>query len=374
MDPRVHHMAELLVEYSARIGKGDRILLQAEPAAEPLLRALFEEVLKRGGHPYLFLNMSGQISGTGFDEVFFRHAGPEQLDHTPVLLQYAYEHFESRIRIDSVSNVKSLANVDPNSIGRRRMATGPILQTQFDRGDRGEFRWVSTLFPTAAYAQAADMSLSEYEDFVFTACHVNQSTADAIAHWEKVQRDQQKYVESFSGHDQVQFRSPHCDFRFSIKDRTFISASGYRNMPDGEIYTGPVEDSVNGWIHFPNPVTSRGTEVEGLKLTFEDGRAVHAEAEKNQEYLQQTLSTDDRSCYLGEVGIGTNYDISRFTHDILFDEKIGGTFHIAFGSGYPVTGSQNKSAIHWDMICDFKTDSEILLDGEVVYRDGHFLI
>jgi aminopeptidase len=374
MDPRVHHMAELLVEHSARIGKGDRILLQAEPAAGPLLRALFEEVLKRGGHPSLYLNLSGQISGTGLDEVFFRYAGPEQLDHIPDLLQYAYENFESRIRIDSVSNTKSLAHVDPNLIARRRIATGPILQTQFDRGDRGEFRWVSTLFPTAAYAQAADMSLQEYEEFVFTACHVNQSSADAIAHWEKVDADQKKLVEAFKGHTQVHFQSPHCDFRFSIKDRTFINASGVRNMPDGEIFTGPVEESVNGWIHFPNLVASRGTEVAGLKLTFEDGRAVRAEAEKNQEYLQQALNTDDRSMYLGEVGIGTNYDIQRFTKDILFDEKIGGTFHVAFGSGYPMTGSQNKSAIHWDMICDFKTDSQISLDGEVIYRNGHFLI
>jgi aminopeptidase len=374
MDFRVHRLAKLLVEYSARIKKGDRVLLQAEPPAAPLLRALFEQVLEHGGHPVLLMSLDGMDAQSGIDDVFMHKAEPDQLAFVNPFLKLAYNQFESRIRIQSSSNAKLLANVDPEKGAIRRKAMKPILDAQLGRGDAGEFRWVSTLYPTEAYAQMADMSLLEYEDFVFEACHVNDLDSDPIAYWKTVEKEQQKIVDYLNGHDQFVIRSPNCELALSIKDRVFINANGSRNMPDGEIFTGPVEESVEGWIHFTVPAVLRGVEVEGAKLSFENGRVVEAIASKNQAFLEKMLDTDEGARYIGELGIGTNFGIQRYTKSTLFDEKIGGTFHIALGSGYPMTGSKNNSAIHWDMISYVDKDSEFILDGEVIYRNGEFTI
>jgi aminopeptidase len=373
-DSRIMHMARVLIDYSAAIQPGDRILLEAEPVAEPLLRALYECVLERGGHPHMIINLTGQVSLSGIDDIFLQQAGPEQLDYIPPFYQMAYEQFESRIRIHSMSNTKALTNVDPARMARRGKVLEPIIEAQFRRGDRGEFRWVTTQFPTLAYAQDAEMSLEEYQDFLYSACHVNNTDSDSFQYWKSVETEQQRLVEAFAGHDEVVVRSPHCDFQVSIKDRVFVNACGRRNMPDGEIFTGPVEESVNGWIHFPFPAVNRGIEVDGIKLSFKDGQVVEALADKNQDFLQKMLHVDVGSSFLGEFAFGMNYGIQKHTKNILFDEKIGGTFHIAFGAGYPQTGSKNKSAIHWDMICDLRKESEVFLDGEMIYKDGAFQI
>lgn len=373
-DPRIELMARTLIDYSADIQPGDRILLEAEPAAEPLLRALFARTLERGGHPLLMINMAGQVSESGFDDIFLENAKADQLDFINPFYKLVYEEYESRIRVHSSSNTKTLTNIDPAQMSRRSKATAPILEAQFRRGDAGEFKWVTTQFPTLAYAQDAEMSLEEYEDFLYKACHVDDPESDPVEYWLKKKAEQERLVEAFAGHDVVRVSSPNCDLSVSIKGRTFVNAGGRNNMPDGEIFTGPVEESVNGWIHFTFPSVNRGTEVDGLKLQFKDGKAVQATADKNQDFLQKMLQVDAGAGYLGEFAFGTNYGIQKHTKNILFDEKIGGTFHIAFGSGYPETGSKNKSAIHWDMICDLRGDSEVLLDGELVYKDGNFLI
>lgn len=374
MDLRVQRLAKLLVEYSARIQRGDRVLLHAEPPAAPLLRGLFEQVLEHGGHPVLLMGLDGIDAHTGIDDVFMQKANPDQLSFVNPFLKLAYDQFESRIRIQSSSNAKLLANVDPEKGAIRRKAIKPILDAQLARGDAGKFRWVSTLYPTEAYAQMADMSLQEYEDFVFSACHVNDPESDPIVYWEAIEREQQTIVDFINGHEHLTIRGPNCDLSLSIKDRVFINAHGARNMPDGEIFTAPVEESVEGWIHFTVPAVLRGVEVEDAKLKFEKGKVVEAKASKNQAFLEKMLDTDEGARYVGELGIGTNFGIQRYTKRILFDEKIGGTFHIALGSGYPMTGSKNNSAIHWDMICYVNQDSEFILDGEVIYRDGKFLI
>jgi len=373
-DPRIEKMARSLIDYSADIQPGDRVLLEAEPVAEPLLRALFSRILERGGHPHLMINMAGQVSGSGFDDLFLEKANPEQLDYVCPFYKLAYEEFESRIRIHSMSNTKTLTNIDPAKMSRRAKAAQSILEAQFRRGDMGEFKWVTTQFPTFAYAQDAEMSFEEYETFLYKACHVEDLDSDPVKYWLGVKEEQQRLVDIFAGHDEVRVRSPHCDFSLSIKGRVFINACGQNNMPDGEIFTGPVEQSANGWIHFTFPAVSRGTEVDGVKLRFEEGKVVEALANKNQDFLQKMLNVDDNAGYLGEFAFGTNYGIQQHTKNILFDEKIGGTFHIAFGAGYPETGSKNKSAIHWDMICDLRGESEVLLDGELIYKDGHFQI
>lgn len=373
-DPRTEKMAKVLVDYSANIQPGDRILLEAEPAAEPLIRALYKRVLERGGHPHLMINLCGQVTQSGFDDIFLQIASDDQLDYISPFYQLAYEQFESRIRVHSSANTKTLSNINPERMARRAKATQSVLEDQFRRGDQGEFKWVTTQFPTLAYAQDAEMSFEEYETFLYKACHVEDPSTDPIAYWQNVESEQQRLVDAFAGHDKVTVRSPHCDFSVSVKDRVFINANGDRNMPDGEIFTGPVEESASGWIHFNFPAVFRGSETSGVKLRFEEGKVVEALADKNQALLERMLNVDSGAGYLGEFAIGTNYGIQAHTKNILFDEKIGGTFHIAFGAGYPKTGSKNKSAIHWDMICDLRQESEILLDGEVIYKDGFFTI
>jgi aminopeptidase len=239
------------------------------------------------------------------------------------------------------------------------------------RGAEGVFKWVTTLYPTDGFAQDAGMSLKDYEDFVFNAVHASED--DPIAYWNSTAAGQQKAIDFLAGKDIVTLRGPNVDLSLSIKGRKFMNSTGVYNMPDGEIYTGPVEDSVNGWVKFTYPAIYGGVAVDGAELTFIRGRVERATAEKNEDYLIKMLESDDGSRYLGEFAIGTNYDINKFTGNILFDEKIGGTFHMALGAGYPETGSHNKSAIHWDMICDLRTDSEIHVDGALFYKNGQFV-
>jgi aminopeptidase len=239
------------------------------------------------------------------------------------------------------------------------------------RGAEGKFKWVTTLYPTDGYAQNANMSLKEYEDFVFGAVHANED--DPIAYWKSTATEQQKAIDFLSNKSQIILRGPNVDLTLSIKGRKFENSIGVFNMPDGEIFTGPVEESVNGWVKYTYPAIYGGVAVEGAELTFSNGRVETAKADKNQDYLLRMLESDAGSRYIGEFAIGTNKDINLFTGNILFDEKIGGSFHMALGAGYPETGSKNKSAIHWDMICDLRKDSEILADNQPFYKNGQFV-
>jgi aminopeptidase len=366
-DLRVAKLAHILVDHSLRCQPGDRVLLEATTLAEPLVRALFTLILERGGYPHLNLALPDQ------DELYFAFASDAQLDFPPTFQKLAYETFEARVRIGSLANTRALSQVDSTRLARRQAAVAPILQTQMRRGAQGALKWVTTLFPTQAFAMEADMSLMEFENFVFRACHADETTIDPVAYWIGVEEQQRGIVNSLASHDQVLLRGPNVDLSLSIKGRTFMNSSGRHNMPDGEVYTGPVEDSVNGWVRYTYPAIYQGRVVEGVELTFEKGRVVKASAQKNQDLLLSMLDLDAGARYVGEFAIGTNFEIDRATRNILFDEKIGGSFHTALGSGYPETGSQNKSRIHWDMICDLKTDSEIHVDGQVIYRNGIFL-
>lgn len=371
-DPRVDQLAQLLVEYSAAIRPGDRVLIEAETAGEPLVRSLFERILRAGGHPHLLISLEGMTTMTGLDSAFIEHASDAQLDYPATFMELAYKQFESRIRIHSSSNTKVLANSDPAKTRRRSEAVRDVLRAQFDRGRQGDFRWVTTLYPTEAYAQEADMSYAEYADFVWQANHVLPGES-AVDHWRAVERDQADAVAALKGADQVHVSGPNCDLRLSVKGRTFLNSCGHHNMPDGEIYTGPVEDSANGWVRFSYPSLYQGRSVSGVRLTFEAGRVIEATADKGEDFLNSTLATDAGARYLGEFAIGTNFGIDRFTGNILFDEKIGGSFHMALGAGYPETGSTNESAIHWDMICDMQHDSQITVDGSLFYQNGAFV-
>jgi aminopeptidase len=369
-DIRVQKFAQVLVGHSARIVPGDRVLLEGTTAAEPLLRELYIQILEKGGHPHLMMTLPGTMPFSQ-DELYMTYANDAQLDFVPTFYKLAYEQFESRVRIHSSTNTHGASNIDTTKSQRRGKAISIITETQFRRGAEGVFKWVTTLFPTDAYAQDANMSLNEYEDFVFGAVHTNEE--DPIKFWRGVEKKQQGAVDFMKGKSKVALRGPNVDLTLSIKDRTFLNSFGTFNMPDGEIYTGPVEDSLNGWVKYTYPAIVGGVSVEGIELKFANGRVESARADKNQDFLIKTLDSDAGSRYVGEFAIGTNFDIDRFTGNILFDEKIGGSFHMALGAGYPETGSKNKSAIHWDMICDLRRDSEILIDEELFYKDGQFV-
>jgi aminopeptidase len=369
-DPRVAKFAKVLVEHSAHIVPGDRVLLEATTAAEPLVRELYIQILEKGGHPETLIALPGMMPFSQ-DEFHLTYAKDSQLDFIPTFYKIAYDQFESRIRIHSATNTRGTTKIDPAKVQRRGKALGSITESQMRRGAEGKFKWVTTLYPTDAYAQDAGMSLKDYEDFVFKAIHTQE--ADPVSYWKNTAAGQQKAIDWLAGKNQVTLRGPNVDLTLSIMGRKFLNSVGLFNMPDGEIFTGPVEDSVNGWVKFTYPAIYGGVAVEGAELTFNNGRVSRANAEKNQDYLIKMLESDAGSRFLGEFAIGTNTDIDKFTGNILFDEKIGGTFHMALGAGYPETGSHNKSAIHWDMICDMRTDSEILVDGEVFYKNGEFV-
>ena len=369
-DVRVERYARILVEHSTRVKPGDRILIEATTAAEPLVRELCIQILEKGGIPHPMVALPGMMPLSA-EDVYLRHAGDSQLDFIPTLYKIAYDQFEGRIRIHSATNTRASSNIDPIKSQRRGKALSSLTEAQMRRGADGSFKWVTTLYPTEAYAQDAGMSLGEYKDFVFNAVHAQEE--DPIKYWNSTYQEQQRAIDFLADKSQVVLRGPNVDMTLSIKGRKFNNSTGINNMPDGEIFTGPVEESVNGWVKFTYPAIYGGVAVEGAELTFSNGRVTTARANKNEDYLMKMLESDAGSRYLGEFAIGTNRDIDRFTGNILFDEKINGSFHMALGAGYPETGSKNKSAIHWDMICDVRKDSEILADGQPFYKDGKFV-
>jgi len=369
-DPRVTNFAKVLVERCTTVQSGDRILIEATTEAEALVRELYIQILEKGGHPVPLLQLPDMFF-PGHEDLLLMYGNDSQLDFLPAFHKLAYDQFEGRIRVHSATNTRSQTNLDTSRIQRRSNSTGVITETQFRRGAEGSFKWVTTLYPTDGYAQDAEMSFEQYADFVFRAVHADE--ADPVAYWKKVEKEQQAAVDFMEGKNQVTLRGPNVDLTLSVKDRIFLNSCGTHNMPDGEIFTGPVEDSVNGWVKFTYPAIYQGVAVEGAELTFSNGQVTQARADKNQDFLLKMLDSDTGSRYLGEFAIGTNFEIDKFTGQILFDEKIGGSFHMALGAGYPETGAKNKSAIHWDMICDMRTDSEILVDGELFYKNGNFV-
>jgi aminopeptidase len=367
-DPRVEKYAQILVDYSTKVKPGDLVAIHTSTAAEEFVQVMIGLILERGAFPHVILDVANQ------EELFYIHATDEILDFVPRFHKMAFEEFDVLFKIRCDTNTRALSQADPARQGRRQKALSPLLVAQMQRGADNSLRWMSTHFPNQAYAMEAEMGLEQYKDFFFRACHADEGTPDPVAHWQEIKRQQQRLIDHIQGHDQVHVLGPNADLTLSIKGRTFMNACGTNNLPDGEVYTGPVENSANGWVRFTYPAIHQGRAVEGIELTFENGKVVQASARANQEFLIRMLDSDPGARYLGEFAIGTNYEIDRFTRSILFDEKIGGSFHMALGAGYPETGSVNKSVIHWDMICDMRQDSEIQLDGEVIYRNGRFTI
>lgn len=365
-DLRLHRLADVLVNYCTEVKSGDWVGILGDVIALPALRLVYESVLEAGGNPHLM------ISDEKVMRHFLREANDDQLNWINPAQAIYYDKADVYIRVSSSQNTRAMTNISAKRMQQLRSAQSPLLATRLDRSAKGEFRWVGTWFPNEASAQEANLSLEEYEDFVYQATFCDKD--DPVTEWLKVSEVQQHKVDWLKGRKDVVCKGPNIDLKLSIDGRTFINSDGHRNMPSGEIFTGPVEDSVNGWVRFSYPSIVGGRAVSGIELKFVDGKVVDASANENEELLMAQLDTDTGARYLGEFAIGTNFGIDRFTGNILFDEKIGGTVHMAIGMGYPETGSKNRSAVHWDMICDMRTDSEIHVDGELLYKNGQFTV
>jgi aminopeptidase len=373
-DPRVVKLAKVLTEYSVDIQTGDRVYITASPIAQPLTLAVIEQVIKLGGLPHL-------TAGSGYHhldlvpgalELMLKYGSDEQIRYVNPFEQMSVEHFDVRIAIRSEVNTKTLSGVDPRKIAMMTAARRSLADALFRRSGTGDLRWVVTLHPTEASAQDASMSLGDYEDFVYGAMLLNDP--DPVASWQQIAAEQQKYVDWLKGKQRVHIKGPNADLIVGIQDRIFINSEGKKNMPDGEIFTGPEETVTEGWIKFTYPAIYQSREVLGAELEFKQGRVVKAHATKGEDFLLSMLDADAGSRTLGEFAIGTNRGVDRFTGNILFDEKLGGTIHVALGNAYVETGGVNKSAVHWDMICDTRDGTEIVVDGLPFYRNGEFLI
>ena len=360
-DPRVAKLAEVLVHYSLGLKAGQQLNLRTDPLAEELALAVYAQAIKAGVHVLV------QNSLPGAEEIFFKYASDTQLDYVSPIRRLITETFDAALFIEASDNTRSLSGVDPTRLARTRKAGAPLGKIFNERAAREELRWCLTVYPTQALAQEADMSLPDYQDFVYRAGMLNEP--DPVAAWKKEGQHQREMVNWLAGKDQVTLKGANIDLRLSIKDRKFIVCDGKVNFPDGEIFTGPVEDSANGWVRFRYPAIEAGQEITDIELWFEQGKVVKETATKNLTLLTSMLNTDAGARYLGEWGIGVNYGIQRFTKNMLFDEKLGGTIHLAVGAGYPESGSVNESGLHWDMLCDM-AESEITVDGEVFYRNG----
>ncbi|MFZ0545900.1 MAG: aminopeptidase, partial [Candidatus Promineifilaceae bacterium] len=307
----------------------------------------------------------------GLPEIFFKYANEAQLTYIPPMQRMIIEEFDASLQIGATYNTRALSGIDPAKQQLSRKSSAELMVKAMERSATRDFKWCYTVFPTNSGAQEADMSLSDYEDFVFGAGLLHLD--DPVAAWKEEAARQQRLVDWLAGKKHISLKGQNIDLEMSIDGRSFKGAAGKENFPDGEIYTSPVEDSLNGWVRYGYPAIYDGREVVDIELWFENGRVVKESAQKGQELLTSLLNTDDGARVLGELGIGTNYGIQKFTKNMLFDEKIGGTVHLAVGSGFPECGSQNTSGLHWDMLCNM-AESEIRVDGELFYKDGKVVI
>ena len=365
-DPRVETVAQILVDYSTEVRPDQLVRISGGCEGTPLILAVYQKVLERGAHPFLDLGLDEA------EELLYAHAGDTQLDYVPKFRKDMIEQIHASIGIWTDVNTKRLTNADPARQSRRALALRPLSDRFLERAAKKELRWTGTIYPTQSFAQDAEMSLREFEAFVYRACLIGE--ADPIKAWGAVSKKQQRLVDWLSNARQIHVIGPDTDLKLEVGGRKWINCDGHENFPDGEIFTGPVEESVNGHIRYTYPACDYGREVEDVQLQFKEGKVVKATAVKNEQFLLKTMETDKGARYVGEFAFGTNPGIQRFTKNTLFDEKIGGTIHLALGKGYPETGSKNQSAIHWDMVCDLRKGGEVRVDGTVFLKDGKILI
>jgi aminopeptidase len=365
-DPRLTKLADVLVNYSVAVREGQLVRISAPPAASPLIAELYRSTLAAGGHPFV------RAAPEELQEIKLKEGSDEALRYVSPVDRFEVEQIDCSIGIWAEENTKALTNVDPKRMGMAEAARRPLRELFLNRFAEGKLKWVGTQFPTHSAAQDAEMSLAEYEDFVFGAGLLNEP--DPVAAWKKLGERQQRLVDFLNGkRDYRVVAANGTDVRMSVSGKTWINCDGHENFPDGEVFTGPVIDSVNGQINFSFPAVHHGREVQDVRLTFKNGKVIDASASKGQDFLVGMLDMDAGARFLGECAIGTNYGIARYTKNTLFDEKIGGTVHFALGQGYPETGGPtNSSGLHWDMVCDLRNGGYVEIDGVKVNVDGKF--
>lgn len=364
-DPRLVKMADVLTHYSLAIRPGDRLVVRAPSIAAPLVKEVYRAALRAGAF------VTPSITLSGMEEIRFKESNDEQLTHIPPYERVLLETINKSLLILGDTNTRHLSGADPAKMAKSGLSRSELGANMMKRAAKGELNWCVTLFPTLAYAQEAGMSLPDYENFVYGACLLD--TDSPTEGWQRVDREQQHITDAMNTFDQFHVTAPGTDIRYRTGGRVWKNANGRVNFPDGEVFTGPIEDSVNGTVRFTYPAIYHGNRVEGVQLTFRDGKVINASAERGQAFLDQMLNMDAGSRFLGEVAFGLNYNIKRFTGEILFDEKIGGTMHMALGASYPETGGVNESGLHWDMICDLR-EGQVSADGNTIYRGGQFLL
>lgn len=359
--------AQVLVDYSANVQKGDLVIIRGESVhTKDLVKAVYKRVIERGGHP-LIRTAIGDMA-----ELFIKNASDEQLDYVDPITKLEYEIVDKYISIGGPLNTKNMARVDLKRLARRGKATKQLSEKLLTRSANGEASWVIADVPTQALAQEAKMSLDEYSEFLFKACYLDCD--DPVAKLKELDEKQTKWANYLNNVKKIRIVGEKTDITFGVEGRKWISCSGLNNYPDGEVFTSPVEDDVNGEIYFDFPQIYRGNEAQGVHLTIENGKVIKAAAEKGEDFVNAMFDMDEGSRGIGEIAIGTNDEIQEVTGNILFDEKIGGSIHMAVGASYPETGGKNVSGLHWDMIKNMKNGGKIYADDVLIYENGKMLI
>jgi aminopeptidase len=364
-DPRVARLAEVLVDYSIGAEAGQQITIEAPSGAAPLVHEVYRRLLAAGAHPLPRITIDGMLQNLLLD------GSEDQVGWVNPARAEDIEEVDGRIVILAPANTRSLTGVDTAKQALQSRALEPQRNRYLERAANGELTWVLTLFPTQAAAQDAEMSLPEFEDFVYAAGFLDRD--DPLAEWKAFGERLERIGAFLDGVSELRVVGEDTDLRLGVAGRRWIRSRARENFPDGEVFTGPVETSVEGAIRFTYPAIFEGREVDGVRLRFEGGEVVDASASRGEDLLREMIAVDEGARRVGEFAFGLNEAVKSFTREILFDEKIGGTVHLALGTGYPDTGSVNRSALHWDLICDLREGGEVYADGELVYRDGAFL-
>ncbi len=357
--------ADLLLNYCLEIKKGESLIISTTYEGQPLLKEVYRQAVEKGAMVEVLINFPGK------HEILMKYAEENTLDIPPPFLSQAMADFDNYLVIKAPYNLRETGGLDPDRVQRRQKAMSGLNENYFKRTASGEMKRSLCEYPTQASAQNAGMSLDEFRKFVFDACRLNES--DPTAAWLKVREEQQKIVDVLNSREIFQYKGPNIDIEFSAKDRVWINSDGTANMPSGEVFTAPVEDQVNGYVKFSYPAIYMGEEVEDVELWVEKGKIIKWNASKGKDFLDRIFKIPGTRRF-GEVAVGTNYQIQQMTKNILFDEKIGGTIHMAIGQSYLQNGGKNQSSVHWDMITDMTKDSFIKADGEVIYKNGKFII
>ncbi len=367
MDNLWEKYAKVLVDYSVKVKKGELTIIRAGSyVAQPLIKEIYKQVLLRGGHPVV------RTVVDGLNEVYIQNATDEQLEYIDPMTEIEYDKAKNIISIGAPLNVKNMARQDSKKLAKRSGVMKRLSEKMLKRSADGDLNWVIADFPTQALAQEAKMSLDEYTDFLVKACWLHID--DPVSKWKEIGEKQEKIAEYLNSKTKIRITGDKTDITFNVAGRIWKSCAGECNFPDGEVYTSPVEDSANGQIYFDFPQIYHGNEAQKVLLTLENGKIIKAEAEKGEEFLNNMLDMDEGSRFVGEIAIGTNEMIQDVTGNILFDEKIGGSIHMAAGASYPDTGGKNVSGLHWDLIKNMKNGGKIYADDVLIYQDGKFLI